>query len=124
MTMTNASPTVKGRRVKFTPEALQKIKDLVAEGISREGIANRTWRDCRVPPSHMFKVRHQLATNYFAQRLKAPHGRCQGMDYSYSGLGRHCARPRAEGSIAAGSLRRACGQVRDNDATPRHRAHG
>jgi hypothetical protein len=41
MTMTNASLTVRGRRVKFTPEALQKIKDLVAEGISREGIANR-----------------------------------------------------------------------------------
>ena len=41
MTMTNASPSVKGRRVKFTPEALQKIKDLLAEGISREGIANR-----------------------------------------------------------------------------------
>ena len=41
MTMTNASPTVKGRRVKFTPEALQKIKDFVAEGISRDEIANR-----------------------------------------------------------------------------------
>ena len=25
----------------------------------------------------MLKVRHQLATNYFAQRLKAPHGRYQ-----------------------------------------------
>jgi hypothetical protein len=41
MTMTNASSTVRGRRVKFTPEALQKIKEFVAEGMSRDEIANR-----------------------------------------------------------------------------------
>ena len=41
MTMTNASPSVKGRRLKFTPEALQKIKGFLAEGISRDEIANR-----------------------------------------------------------------------------------
>src|SRR5262249_42070259 len=41
MTMTNASPSVKGRRVKFTPEALQKIKDFLGEGISRDEIASR-----------------------------------------------------------------------------------
>ena len=41
MTMTNASPSVSGRRVKFTLEALQKIKDFVAEGMSRDEIANR-----------------------------------------------------------------------------------
>jgi len=57
----------------------------------------------------MLKVRHQLATNYFAQRLKAPR--------------QDCARGRTEGSIAAGSLRHACGQVRDNDAIPRQRAN-
>ena len=39
--MTNASPSVSGRRVKFTLEALQKIKDFVAEGMSRDEIANR-----------------------------------------------------------------------------------
>ena len=41
MTMTNASPSVRGRRVKFTPEAIEKIKDFVAQGISRDEIANR-----------------------------------------------------------------------------------
>ena len=41
MTMTNASPSVRGRRVKFTPQAVEKIKDFVAEGISRDEIANR-----------------------------------------------------------------------------------
>src|SRR6516164_254086 len=41
MTMTNASPSVKGRCLKFTPEALQKIKGFLAEGISRDEIANR-----------------------------------------------------------------------------------
>jgi hypothetical protein len=41
MTMTNASPPARGRRVKFTPQAIEKIKELVAEGISRDEIAIR-----------------------------------------------------------------------------------
>ena len=41
MTMTNASPSVRGRRIKFTPQAIEKIKEFVAEGISRDEIANR-----------------------------------------------------------------------------------
>ena len=41
MTMTNASSTVRGRRVKFTPQAIEIIKNFVAEGISRDEIANR-----------------------------------------------------------------------------------
>jgi hypothetical protein len=42
MTMTNASPPPKGRRaVKFTPQAIEKIKEFVAEGISRDEIATR-----------------------------------------------------------------------------------
>ena len=41
MTMTNASSTVGGRRVKFTPQVIKNIKDFVAEGISRDEIANR-----------------------------------------------------------------------------------
>jgi len=41
MTMTNASSTVRGRRVKFTPQAIENIKNFVAEGISRDEIANR-----------------------------------------------------------------------------------
>src|SRR5262245_58144795 len=41
MTMTCASSAVRGRRVKFTPQAMEKIKEFVAEGISRDEIANR-----------------------------------------------------------------------------------
>jgi hypothetical protein len=41
MTMTNASPLPRGRRVKFTPQVIEKIKEFVAEGIRRDEIANR-----------------------------------------------------------------------------------
>ena len=41
MTMTNASSSIRGRRIKFTPQAIEKIKEWVAEGISRDEIANR-----------------------------------------------------------------------------------
>ena len=41
MTMTNASSCARGRRVKFTPQVIEKIKELVAEGLSRDEIANR-----------------------------------------------------------------------------------
>jgi len=41
MTMTNASSSARGRRVKFTSQAIEKIKELVAEGLSRDEIANR-----------------------------------------------------------------------------------
>jgi hypothetical protein len=42
MTMTTASHPARGRRaVKFTPQAIEKIKEFVAEGISRDEIANR-----------------------------------------------------------------------------------
>ena len=41
LTMTNASSSARGRRVKFTPQAMEKIKEFVAEGISRDEIANR-----------------------------------------------------------------------------------
>ena len=41
MTMTNASSSIRGRRIKFTPQAIEKIKEFVAEGISRDEIANR-----------------------------------------------------------------------------------
>jgi hypothetical protein len=40
MTLTNASPLSKGRPVKFTPQAIEKIKDLMAQGASRDEIAN------------------------------------------------------------------------------------
>jgi len=42
MTMTNANPPARGRRAsKFTPQAVGKIRGFVAQGISREDIANR-----------------------------------------------------------------------------------
>jgi DNA-binding CsgD family transcriptional regulator len=42
MTTPQASPPAKGRRaVKFTPQAIEKIKEFVAQGISRGEIANR-----------------------------------------------------------------------------------
>jgi len=41
VTITNASPPVRGRRIKFTPQVIEKIKQLVGEGISRDEIANR-----------------------------------------------------------------------------------
>jgi hypothetical protein len=41
MTMTNASPSARGRRVKFTSQVIEEIKGFVAVGISREEIANR-----------------------------------------------------------------------------------
>jgi hypothetical protein len=41
MTMTNASPPARGRRVKFTPQVIENIKDFLVEGISRDEIANR-----------------------------------------------------------------------------------
>jgi hypothetical protein len=40
MTMTNGSSTLGGRRVKFTPQAIEKIKDWVVQGVSRDEIAN------------------------------------------------------------------------------------
>ena len=36
-----ASPPTKGRRVKFTPQVIDNIKEFVAEGISRDEIATR-----------------------------------------------------------------------------------
>ena len=41
MTMTNVSHSAgRGRRVKFTPQAIEKIKELVAQGVNREEIAS------------------------------------------------------------------------------------
>ena len=44
MTLTSANPSPKGpggrRATKFTPEAIEKIKDLVAQGVNRDEIAN------------------------------------------------------------------------------------
>src|SRR5262249_22821032 len=39
MTMTNASPPSRGRRVKFTQQAIEKIKEFVAGGVNPREIA-------------------------------------------------------------------------------------
>ena len=41
MTMANASPPARGRRIKFTPQVIEQIKKSVAAGIGRDEIANR-----------------------------------------------------------------------------------
>jgi hypothetical protein len=41
MTMPNARRSAKGIRVKFTPQVIENIKEFVAQGISRDEIANR-----------------------------------------------------------------------------------
>src|SRR5690348_11603730 len=41
MTMAHASPPARGRRVKFTPQVIEQVKEFVAAGISRDEIANR-----------------------------------------------------------------------------------
>jgi hypothetical protein len=41
VTITNNSPPARGRRVKFTPQVIEQIKESVAAGISRDEIANR-----------------------------------------------------------------------------------
>jgi hypothetical protein len=41
MTMTNASHPARGRRIKFTTQVIEQIKESVAAGISRDNIANR-----------------------------------------------------------------------------------
>jgi hypothetical protein len=41
MIMLHAGPAAKGRRVKFTPQVIGKIKEFVAKGISRDEIADR-----------------------------------------------------------------------------------
>src|SRR5215813_6844355 len=63
MTMTTASPPASGRRaVKFTPQAIEKIKEFVAEGISRDEIANRlrvTVGSLQVTCSRLGVIRHR-----------------------------------------------------------------
>ena len=50
----------RGRQIKFTPERLQQIRNLV-ERESREEIAEFNRRDRWFPASHLFKVRDQSA---------------------------------------------------------------
>jgi hypothetical protein len=79
MMKTKGSSALRGRRVRFTPQVIDEVKSLLAEGISRDEIANRLGVTVGVPPSDMLKTRHQFATTI---RLLAQHGRCQERDYS------------------------------------------
>src|SRR5215472_11846888 len=54
-------PPIRGRQIKFTPERLQQIRNLVERGKSREEIAEFNRRDRWFPASHLFKVRDQCA---------------------------------------------------------------
>jgi len=54
-------PPIRGRQIKFTPERLQQIRNLVERGKSREEIAEFNRRDRWFPASHLFKVRDQSA---------------------------------------------------------------
>ena len=51
----------RGGQIKFTPERLQQIRNLVERGKSREEIAEFNRRDRWSPASHLFKVRDQSA---------------------------------------------------------------
>ena len=117
MIMLHVGPAAKGRRVKFTPQVIGKIKEFVAKGISRNEIADRLG----VTVGSLQVTCSRLGISLRRSTGSRLHDRCQGKDYFYSVLGRQCARAKAEGSIAAGGPRRAFGQVRHNDATPRQR---
>jgi hypothetical protein len=75
MTMTNASPLA--RRVKFTPQVIENIKDFVAEGISRDEIANRlgvTVGSLQVTCSRLgISLRRILLPNGSGRRVRIAH---------------------------------------------------
>src|SRR4029077_14055227 len=99
MMMPHARPPARGRRVKFTAQVIENIKKFVAQGMSRDEIANRlgvTVGSLQVTCSRLGISLRRIS---FIQRLTA-HGRCQEKHCSYSGLARHYAPATAEGSIA------------------------
>jgi hypothetical protein len=55
-------PPSHGRPIKFTPERLQQIRNLVERGKSREEIAEITRRDRRFSAGDLLKARHQSET--------------------------------------------------------------
>jgi DNA-binding NarL/FixJ family response regulator len=54
-----------GRPIKFTPERVQQIRNLVERGKSREEIAELIGGDRWFAASHLFKVRDQSAASCF-----------------------------------------------------------
>jgi hypothetical protein len=79
MTMTNASPSARGRRAKFTPQAIEKIKELVAQGVSREEIASLlgvTVGSLQVTCSRLgISLRRKILHSGPTPHLRGPNGR-------------------------------------------------
>jgi hypothetical protein len=79
MTMTNGSPSLRGRRVKFTPQVIEQIKGLVAAGIRRDEIANRvgvTVGSLQVTCSRLgISLRRIILTNGSERHTLDVHGR-------------------------------------------------
>ena len=79
MTMTNTSPSARGRRAKFTPQAIEKIKELVAQGASREEIANSlgvTVGSLQVTCSRLgISLRRKILHSGRSPHLRDPKGR-------------------------------------------------
>jgi hypothetical protein len=79
VTMTNVSPSVgRGRRVKFTPQAIEKIKELVAQGVNREEIASLlgvTVGSLQVTCSRLgISLRRKILHSGPTPRLRDPNG--------------------------------------------------
>jgi hypothetical protein len=113
MTMTSAGPSLGADGVQFTPEVIEEIKDLVAQGISRDEIASRLG----VSVGYLQVTCLRLGISL--RRIILPNG-----------SGRHtadCAGARAEGITAADSPHHAFGAVADvagNNRSGVHRSAG
>jgi hypothetical protein len=74
--MTNVSPSAgRGRRVKFTPQAIEKIKELVAQGVNREEIASLLGVTFQVTCSRLgISLRRKILHSGPTPRLRDPNG--------------------------------------------------
>ena len=79
MTPTSASSSARGRRAKFTPQAIEKIKELVAQGASRDEIANSlgvTVGSLQVTCSRLgISLRRKILHSGRSPHLRDPNGR-------------------------------------------------
>ena len=79
MTPTSASSSARGRRAKFTPQAIEKIKELVAQGASRDEIANSldvTVGSLQVTCSRLgISLRRKILHSGRSPHLRDPKGR-------------------------------------------------
>ena len=79
MTIRSTSPSARGRRAKFTPQAIEKIKELVAQGASREEIANSlgvTVGSLQVTCSRLgISLRRKILHSGRSPHLRDPKGR-------------------------------------------------